>query len=355
MTDRVVEDDTVTAPSGQAAIPAPLRRTGPKLARFRDFALLPVIALLLLVGFIASPNFLTSNNMLAVLQQSTELSLLVLGEALILLVARMDLSLESTIGLAPVIAIWLIAPATGHARFLGLGLELPGWTAVPVTLLAGVLIGLLNGLLVLKVRLNAFIVTLGMLITLRGLQIAITEGQSVFELPDSFKYLGRASIDLGQVSIPVSVPICLILFAIGIVALSWYRHGRSLYAIGGNADAARAAGIRAERVVWIVFVIGSLLAALGGVLFVGRLGSIAATQGQGMIFQVFAAAVIGGVSLNGGRGSLFGAFTGVIVLRLIDNVMNFIGIPPVWEQFLDGVIILAALVISRFAAGEAQD
>jgi simple sugar transport system permease protein len=351
MTDRVVEDDTVTAPVEPVGAPAPMRRTGPKLARFRDFALLPVIALLLLAGFIASPNFLTASNMLAVLQQSTELSLLVLGEALILLVARMDLSLESTIGLAPVIAIWLIAPATGHARFLGLGTELPGWTAVPVTLLVGVLIGLLNGLLVLKVRLNAFIVTLGMLITLRGLQIAITEGQSVFELPDSFKYLGRAS----WLGAPASVWICVLLFALGIVALGWFRHGRSLYAIGGNVDAARAAGIRAERVVWIVFVIGSLLAALGGVLFVGRLGSIAATQGQGMIFQVFAAAVIGGVSLNGGRGSLFGAFTGVIVLRLIDNVMNFIGIPPVWEQFLDGVIILAALVVSRFAAGEAQD
>jgi simple sugar transport system permease protein len=350
MTDRVVEQDAATTAPERAAVPAPVRRTGPKLARFRDFALIPVIGLLLLTGFIASPNFLTADNMLAVLQQSTELSLLVLGEALVLLVARMDLSLESTIGLAPVIAIWLIAPSSGQARFLGLDL-LPPWTAVPVTLLVGALIGLLNGLLVLKVRLNAFIVTLGMLITLRGLQIAITEGQSVFELPESFKYLGRAS----WLGAPASVWICLFLFAVGIVALNWFRHGRSLYAIGGNADAARAAGIRAERVVWIVFIIGSLLAALGGVLFVGRLGSIAATQGQGMIFQVFAAAVIGGVSLNGGRGSLFGAFTGVIVLRLIDNVMNFIGIPPVWEQFLDGVIILAALVVSRFAAGEAQD
>jgi simple sugar transport system permease protein len=350
MTDRVVEQDAATAAPEQAAVRAPVRRTGPKLARFRDFALIPVIGLLLLTGFIASPNFLTADNMLAVLQQSTELSLLVLGEALVLLVARMDLSLESTIGLAPVIAIWLIAPSGGQARFLGLDL-LPAWTAVPVTLLVGALIGLLNGLVVLKVRLNAFIVTLGMLITLRGLQIAITGGQSVFELPESFKYLGRAS----WLGVPASVWICTLLFAVGIVALSWFRHGRSLYAIGGNADAARAAGISADRVVWIVFVLGSLLAALGGVLFVGRLGSIAATQGQGMIFQVFAAAVIGGVSLNGGRGSLFGALTGVIVLRLIDNVMNFIGIPPVWEQFLDGVIILAALVVSRFAAGEAQD
>jgi simple sugar transport system permease protein len=333
-----------------ATVDVPTRRTGPKLARFRDFALIPVILVLLLAGFIASPNFLTADNMLAVLQQSTELSLLVLGEALILLVGRMDLSLESTIGLAPVIAVWLVLPSSG-GRFNGLGLPLPGWTAIPLCLLVGVLIGVLNGLLVLKVRLNAFIVTLGMLITLRGLQIAITGGQSVFELPESFKYLGRAS----WAGVPASVWICVVLFAAGIVLLGWFRHGRSLYAIGGNADAARAAGIRADRVVWMVFIIGSTLAALAGILFVGHYGSIAATQGQGMIFKVFAAAVIGGISLNGGRGTLFGALTGVIVLQLIDNVMNFAGVPPVWEQFLDGIIILGALVISRVASGEAQD
>ena len=249
----------------------------------------------------------------------------------------------------PVIAVWLVLPTHG-GRFNGLGF-LPGWTAVPLCLAIGALIGALNGLLVLKVRLNAFIVTLGMLITLRGLQIAITGGQSVFELPSSIKYLGRAA----WLGVPVSVWICVVLFAVGIVALSWFRHGRSLYAIGGNADAARAAGIRVERVVWVVFIVGSILAALAGILFVGRLGSIAAGQGAGMIFRVFAAAVIGGISLNGGRGTLFGALTGVLVLVLIDNVMVYGGVPPVWEQFLDGVIILGALVVSRFTSGEAQD
>lgn len=347
MTDGAVQQEATPIP---AVREQPVRRAGVRLARLRDLALVPVILLLLLVGFIASPNFLTTDNMLAVLQQSTELSLLVLGEALILIVARMDLSLESTIGLAPVIAVWLVLPAHG-ARFNGLGLGLPGWSAIPICLLVGALIGALNGLLVLKVRLNAFIVTLGMLITLRGLQLAITGGQSIFQLPSSFKYLGRAA----WLGVPASVWFCAVLFIAGIVLLGWFRHGRSLYAIGGNADAARAAGIRSDRVVWIVFIVGSTLAAFAGILFVGRLGSIAATQGQGMIFQVFAAAVIGGVSLNGGRGSLFGAVTGVLTLKLIDNVMNYIGVDPVWEQFLDGVIILGALVVSRFTSGEAQD
>ncbi|GIH21058.1 ABC transporter permease [Rugosimonospora africana] len=330
-------------------------RTRPPAGRFtirrlRDFSLIPVILLLLIVGFIVSPNFLTKDNMLAVLQQCTELSLLVLGEALILIAGRMDLSLESTIGVAPVLAVWLVLPAHG-GRFNGLGTGLPGWTAIPLCLLIGAIIGAINGLVILKVRINAFILTLGMLIALRGLQVGVSGGNSIFELPSSFTYLGRTS----WLGVPASVWICAALFAIAIVLLSWHRHGRALYAIGGNADASRAAGIRTDRLLLIVFITASTLAALAGILYVGHYGSISASQGDGWIFQVFAATVIGGVSLNGGRGSMFGALTGVVALQLILNVMNFAHVPPVWDQLLDGVIILAALIVSRFSSGEAQD
>ena len=320
------------------------------LRRLRDLSLVPVILLLLLVGFIVSPNFLTGSNMLAVLQQSTELSLLVLAEALVLITGQMDLSLESTIGVAPVIAVWLVLPDQG-SRFNGLGTGLPGWTAIPLCLLVGAAIGALIGAVRLKIGVNAFILTLGMLITLRGLQLGITGGQSIFQLPSSFTYLGRAS----WLGVPASVWICGMLFALGMVGLGWLRHGRALYAVGGNVHAARAAGIRSGQLIFGVFVTAGTLAALAGMLFVGRLGAVAATQGQGMIFQVFAAAVIGGISLNGGRGSIFGALTGVITLNLIQNVMNFAGVSPIWDQFLDGIIILAAIVISRFTSGEAQE
>jgi simple sugar transport system permease protein len=320
------------------------------LRRLRDFSLIPVIVLLLVVGFIISPNFLTKDNMLAVLQQSTELSLLVLGETLVRIAGRMDLSLESTIGVAPVLAVWLVLPAHG-GRFAGLGLGIPQWTAIPICLAAGALIGAFNGLIILKVRINAFILTLGMLIALRGLQQGISGGNSIFELPRSFTYLGQSS----WLGVPASVWVCGLLFAAGIVLLGWFRHGRSLYAIGGNTDAARTAGIRTDRVLLIVFILASTLAALAGILYVGHYGSISATQGSGWIFQVFAAAVIGGVSLNGGRGTIFGALTGVVTLQLILNVMTFAHVPPVWYPLLNGVIILAALIVSRLSSGEAQD
>jgi simple sugar transport system permease protein len=324
-------------------------RRGLDLRRYRDLSLIPVLLVLGLIGFIVSPAFLTSDNLLGVAQQSTELSLLVLAEAMILIAGRMDLSLESTIGVAPVIAVWLVLPASG-GRFHGLGL-LPSWTAVPVCLLVGALIGAVNGFLILKLRLNGFIVTLGALTMLRGLQVAISQGQSIVDVPSSFTYLGSTS----WLGVPAPVWICVALFVLGGSALAWLRHGRALYAIGGNSEAARTAGIRVDRVVWAVLILGGLLAAFAGILYTGHYGSISADQGSGWIFQVFAATVIGGVSLNGGRGTLFGALTGVLTLQLVVNVMTLAGVPPLWNQFLNGAIIIIALIISRFASGEKQD
>ncbi|MFF9542557.1 ABC transporter permease [Streptomyces albidoflavus] len=343
-TDLTEPLDTKAEPAEDAA---GRRRFDP--GRLREFSLIPAILVLMLIGFIVSPAFLTVDNLIGVAQQSTELSLLVLAAALILICGKMDLSLESTIGVAPVVAVWLVLPTSG-ARFNGLGL-FPEWMAVPLCLLVGVAVGALNGFLILKLRLNGFIVTLGMLTMLRGLQIALSEGQSIVELPGSFTYLGRAS----WLGVPAGIWIAAVLFAIGGSALAWLRHGRALYAIGGNADAARTAGVRVDRVVWAVLILGSLLAAFAGILYSGHYGSISATQGNGWIFQVFAATVIGGVSLNGGKGSVLGALTGVLTLQLVVNVMTLAGVPSLWNQFLNGAIIIVALVISRFASGEKQE
>lgn len=325
------------------------RRRALDLQRYRDLSLIPVLFVLGVIGFIVSPAFLTSDNLIGVAQQSTELSLLVLAEAMILIAGRMDLSLESTIGVAPVIAVWLVLPAHG-GRFNGVDL-LPTWTSVPLCLLIGALIGAVNGFLILKLRLNGFIVTLGGLTMLRGLQVAVSQGKSIVDVPGSFTYLGSSE----WLGMPAAVWICIALYTAGGAALAWLRHGRALYAIGGNSEAARTAGVRVDRVVWTVLVIGGVLAAFAGVLYTGHYGSISADQGSGWIFQVFAATVIGGVSLNGGRGTLFGALTGVLTLQLVVNVMTLAGVPPLWNQFLNGTIIIVALIISRFASGEKQD
>jgi simple sugar transport system permease protein len=331
----------------QVAPPVRTRIAAPRLARLRDLALVPAIIVIAIVGYFVSPVFLHWDNLVNVLQQQSEISLLVLAEALVLVCGRMDLSLESTFGLAPGVAAWMVlAPGVAH----GLG-WLSGMWSIPLTLVVGAVIGWVNGLLIVRFRLNGFIVTLGMLIVLRGLLTGITGGKTFFNLPASMVYLGNA-VWLG---LPASIWICLILYAVAIVVTGYTRFGRSLYAIGGNADAARAAGIRVDRVLWATLVIGSLLAALGGLLLTGRLASVAASQGNGAIFTVFAAAVIGGVSLNGGRGTVFGAFTGILLLYLIQNVLTLAGVPAQWIGALNGAIILVALIISRITSGQAQD
>ncbi|WP_412539420.1 ABC transporter permease [Longispora sp. K20-0274] len=320
---------------------------GLRLARLRDLALVPAIIVIAVVGYLINPVFLHWDNLVNVLQQQSEISLLVLAQALVLIAGKMDLSLESTFGLAPGVAAWLVlAPGVTH----GLGVLPPG-LAVPVTLAVGALIGLVNGLLIVKFQLNGFIVTLGMLIVLRGLLTGISGGKTFFNLPQSFLYLGNA-VWLG---LPASIWICVALFATFIVVAGFTRFGRSLYAIGGNPDAARAAGIRVDRVLWTVLVIAGVLAALGGLLLTGRLASVAAAQGQGAIFTVFAAAVIGGVSLNGGKGTIFGAFTGILLLYLVQNVLTLAGVPAQWIGALNGAIILVALMLARVTSGRKQE
>jgi simple sugar transport system permease protein len=328
------------------APPAPPDRGGRiALAKLRDLALIPAIVVICVLGQLVNPVFLRYDNLINVLQTMSEIALLVLAQTIVLVVGKMDLSLESTFGLAPGIAAYLTI-AGGQ----GLGL-LPGGWAIPVTLAVGVVIGVINAMLIVRFGLNGFIVTLGMLIVLRGLLTGISGGQTFFDLPPSMMYLGSTT----WFGVPASIWLCLLLFAAGVVVLGFTSIGRSLYAIGGNIDAAKAAGIRTDRVLFGALVTASLLAALGGLLLSGRLASVAAAQGNGAIFTVFAAAVIGGVSLNGGRGTVFGAFTGILLLYLIQNVLTLAGVPAQWIGALNGAIILVALVLSRITSGRKQD
>ncbi|NAS26753.1 ABC transporter permease [Herbidospora sp. NEAU-GS84] len=330
------------APKGSGRSPAGLR-----LARLRDFALVPAIIAIAIVGQIVHPIFLQADNLINILQTMSEISLLVLAQALVLIVGKMDLSLESTFGLAPGVAAWLtVAVGTGS----GLGL-LSGFWAIPITLAVGVLVGVVNALFIVRFGLNGFIVTLGMLIVLRGLLTGISGGQTFFNLPESMTYLGSAM----WLGVPASIWICLLLFAVGVLVMGFTGFGRSLYAIGGNVDAAKAAGIRTDRVLWITLITASVLAAIGGLLLTGRLASVAAAQGDGAIFTVFAAAVIGGVSLNGGKGTVFGAFTGILLLYMIQNVLTLAGVPAQWIEALNGAIILTALALSRLTGGKTQE
>ena len=327
-----------------AAVLARMRSLNVSL--LREVALLPVLLLLLVVGALVSPVFLTVSNMAGIGQQISALGVVVAGESLILMIGGMDLSLESTYGLAPMVAAWLILPVAAY----GSGARLSPFLGLLILIAVGAAVGLINGLLIVKGRLNGFIVTLGMTIVLAGLQNGIVKAQSLFNLPKAFSYLGASYF--GQV--PVSFVVTAVIFVLIGLFLRYHRTGRAIYAVGGNPAAARAAGIKVERIKIGVYIAGSMLAALGGLMEAGRVSAVTGQQGygEGIIFSVFAAAVIGGVSLRGGRGNMIGAASGVILLGFVQDILDLANVSNYWIEAIDGSVILFALFLARIVGGE---
>jgi simple sugar transport system permease protein len=336
--------DPAAAPPAGGSVASRLRSVNAGV--LREVALLPVLVLLIVVGTVVSPAFLTISNFAGIGQQSSALGVVVVGESLILMIGGMDLSLESTFGLAPMVAAWLIVPVAAY----GSGTDLSPYLGIVVLLAVGAAIGLVNGLLIVKGRLNGFIVTLGMTIVLAGLQNGIVKAQTLFNLPAPFGYLGSASF--GQ--LPVSLVVAVIIFAVTGLFLRYHRTGRAIYAVGGNPKAARAAGIKVERVKIGVYVTGGVLAAVGGLMEAGRVSAVTGQQGyqEGIIFSVFAAAVIGGVSLKGGRGNMIGAASGVILLGIVQDILDLANVSNYWIEAIDGAVILFALFLARIVGGE---
>jgi simple sugar transport system permease protein len=332
------------APSTGAAIQR--RLSAMNVGLLREVALLPVLILLIVVGTVVSPAFLTVTNIAGIGQQISALGVVVVGESLILMIGGMDLSLEATYGLAPMVAAWLILPVSAY----GSGLQLSPYLGLVILLAVGAGIGLINGVLIVKGRLNGFIVTLGMTIVIAGLQNGIVKAQTLFNLPPAFGYLGSAY--LGQV--PVSFLVAAAIFVLVGLFLRYHRTGRAIYAVGGNPAAARAAGIKVERIKIGAYVAGGLLAALGGLMEAGRVSAVTGQQGygEGIIFSVFAAAVIGGVSLRGGRGNMIGAASGVILLGLVQDILDLANVSNYWIEAIDGGVILFALFLARIVGGE---
>jgi simple sugar transport system permease protein len=245
--------------------------------------------------------------------------------------------------LAPLAGAWLIvAEANG-----GGGWEVDPWLALLAVLMIGVLVGLLNGFLVVKVGLNTFVVTLAMLILLRGLADGLAKGKTIFGLPDVFTYLGSGEI----LGLPVPVWVAAVAYAAAALFLKHHRIGRSMYAIGGNEEAARAAGINVNRIVIGCFVAAGLLSAIAGLMLTGRLASATSSQGENLVFSVLAAVVIGGISLNGGRGRMIGALSGVVLLGMVQNILILSNIESYWIEASYGLIILIALLLTRAAGG----
>jgi len=315
------------------------RTTAQRLKQSLDPAaltLVPAIILAGIVGATVNSAFLTRSNIVNnILMTSAVLGVVVIAESIILVGGFFDLSVQSTVGFAPMVMAVLVSPTSSN------GHHLPVIVGVGATLALVLLIGFVNGTLIARMKLNAFIVTLAMLILLQGLTIGISGGQTYANLPPLMTLLGRLKI-LGT---PVQAWIFVVAFIVAYLFMRYIPTGRRIYAMGGNADAARAAGIRTTRLTIGIIMFGTLLAALAGFMLTARIASVTANQGDNLVFTVFAAAVIGGINLNGGRGNLIGAGLGVLLLGIIQNILTLSNVPSFWIDAVYGGIILGALLI----------
>ena len=316
---------------------AEARTSGLSWGRLREFAsrsgLLIGLVLLFILLSIFAPNFLTSRNMLNVLRAAAFTGMIACGMTFIIISGDIDVSVGSA-----------VAWASSLLGVLAITLGWPLWLAICLVLLQGVLIHSLAALIRVKFNVPSFVVTLTMFLSLRGAARLITGAWSITPFPESFNYWGQ-----GYVAglIPVPAVFMLATFLIFYVLSTRTVYGRSVYSIGGNEESSRLSGIPVERIRVITYALTGFLAALSGIILSSRISAGSSKIAVGLEFEVIAAVIIGGTSLAGGRGSIFGTFLGVLFIGLLGTGMVLMGVDPFAQEVASGLIILFAVLISE--------
>jgi ribose/xylose/arabinose/galactoside ABC-type transport system permease subunit len=292
-----------------------------------QYGLLIGFLLLCAVLSLVSPVFLTSGNLLNVALQASVVAILAFGQTFVILSRGIDLSVGSVLALSGAV----MATFTGR-------------TGVAIGILTGLLIGGLlgtaNGVFVTRAKVAPFIATLAMLAVARGLTYIYTAGQPILVHAAGFNFFGQGTLG----PIPVPVVIMVVVFFVCLVVLTQTRFGRYIYAIGSNPEVTRLAGVRIDRYVVSVYAISGLLAALGALILTGRLATADPNIAVGYELDVIAAVVIGGTSLFGGRGGVFGTLVGALIIAVVSNGLVLLNINPFWTQAVKGAIILVAVL-----------
>jgi ribose transport system permease protein len=297
-----------------------------------------VLLAVLLAGYVATPNFLTVSNVLILLLNGAVIGFLCVGQTFVLLTGGIDLSCGSIVAMTCVLAALLMQ-----------SLGLPWPAAVVLTLLAGALAGAINGLLIVGTGVPPFIVTFAMMGVAASIPQIITGAESIRVSDLGYRLIGQSRI--------LGIPFPVIALAIATIVTSQFLRrtvtGTHIYAVGGNADAARLAGVNISRIKVLVYTISGLCAACGGLIYGSRLMNGYPTAGRGdELFFSIAGAVVGGVSLFGGKGSIFGAAIGATLVASISNLMNVMNVDSYWQPLVIGVIILAGVTFDTLRSSQ---
>lgn len=295
----------------------------------REIPLLMLIVVAVILLSLKNPNFLIFGNIHSILLGASFEAIMAIAMSLLLILGGLDLSVGAIAGFTGVASGLLL-----DAEF-GVGISVLGGIA------AAVLVGFINGILVAKLKVPPMIATLGMQNIVRGLIYILTKGVGKPNFPNEYNILGRYQI-FGKIQSPIVISLVLMLvFGILFAKSSWFRQ---FYFIGGNEEAAKLSGIKVDRLRIFAYTFMGLMAGIAGVLLAARMGGAIPTQGQNMEMNVIAACVIGGCSVNGGEGSIFGSFLGVLVMALITNAFNLLGVDVYWQKTILGLILLLAVL-----------
>jgi ribose transport system permease protein len=290
------------------------------------------------------PNFLKSDNLLNIANQISVIAVLAVGMTVVIVTGGIDLSVGSLIALSAVTAALLIVRLAGAEHATPAGMVLCCAAAVAAT----AAVGAFSGLLITRFDVPPFLVTLGTMLVASGLAFIVASGQSIYRLPDAFVWLGRGA-DL--LNVPNAVVLMLLLYLAAHVVMTRTVAGRHLYAVGGNREAARLSGVPVRRVVMLAYVVSGATAGLGGVMMASQLQSAAPTYGETYELFVIAAVVVGGTSLSGGEGNVFGTLVGAFFIAVIQNGMNLTGVESYTQKVVLGAVILLAAVLDRLKKG----
>jgi ribose transport system permease protein len=283
------------------------------------------------------PTFLKGENLLNVANQIVVVALLAVGMTLVIVTGGIDLSVGSLIALSAVVTGLIVRDAFGGAGASGPQLVAAGAAGVAVCAMVGVF----SGLLITVFKLPPFIATLGVMQVAGGLAYILSKGASIDQVPDSFTWLGRASAG----GIPVAVVLMGVIYLVAHVVMSKTTFGRYVYAVGGNVEAARLAGVRVGLVLVVVYALSGAMAGLGGVVMASQLKSAAPTYGSMYELYVIAAVVVGGASLAGGEGRILGTLIGALIIAVIQNGMNLTGVESYTQKIVLGAVILGAVLL----------
>lgn len=300
---------------------------------FSKYGLYFAFIALIIILAIASPTFLTSQNMLNVLRQYTTIGVIAVGMTFVVISGGIDLSVGSVLALSACIA-------TSYATTLAV---FPLWVAILMGTLVGLACGAFNGLFIAKLRVAPFIATLATMTMARGLALVYTDGRPVINITQEYTNIGGGSVGV----IPIPIIIFLVVILIGIFLLNFSKFGRYVFAIGGNEQAAKVSGISVTGVKFACYAITGVCAAIGGIVLSSRVMTGQPNAGSGYELDSIAAVVVGGSSLAGGVGSIIGTVVGVLIIGFLTNGLELLNVSSYYQQVVKGIIILVAVLLDR--------